>query len=341
MTAKSVLIISNVVAIVVGGAISYFVFNDHPKLALNTAKPDTAKMVADGITQAFNQSYAASDNIIRPVLFMEGGSESQHFATLKATIQNLIEDYKRNGKVGDASVYFADLNTTEWIDCNPTLAYDPGSLAKVPLMLTYLRVAENDKALLDKKVVAEHLAVGAVPTQTYNGKQIVPGKTYTIRELLTYMISYSDNLATYMLHQNMDIDNYLKTFKDLGVKAPVANSGAYLLTAREYSRFLRVLYNASYLSKPKSQLAIDLMNNDEFKNGIARKLPSDVRIVHKFGEFGNKAERLHEFHEAAVVYFKDSPYILTIMTKGTAEQDLPLLISEISLLVYQYMSKGS
>ncbi len=60
-----------------------------------------------------------------------------------------------------------------------------------------------------------------------------------------------------------------------------------------------------------------------------------VPIAHKFGESGTPIEM--QLHESAIVYLKNKPYLLTVMTKGKDNKTLSKLIGEISAVTYKNM----
>ena len=341
MLTKNNLIYTNLLAIVIGGALSFFVF--HNRIETNADKKDEprkqepqANSVNCAVTvKRINTGY----DLIKPLLYSEKDCESDNYLALKSSIQNLIEDCKNSGDITSASVYLRVFSEGDWICANPELTYNPGSLAKVPLLLAYLHSADIDPEVLNKKVLAPKLAYGEIPVQTYKNKELIPGHSYSIKELLEYMIVYSDNSATYLLHENINIDLYTKTFRDLGIHAPDMTNVNYEISAKDYSKFLLVLYNSSYLSQSMSEYACTLLNKAEFKDGIAKPLPAGIKVAHKFGEFGNKVTGMHEFHESAIVYLTGKPYLLTVMTKGNYNHSLPDVISRISALVYDDLHK--
>ncbi len=96
------------------------------------------------------------------------------------------------------------------------------------------------------------------------------------------MIVYSDNTATNTLLQHLPNDVQGRTLKELGIPLPDEKSLEYLVTVKEYASFFRVLYNASYLSREKSELALEILSQSAFKNGIVKMLPASMSVAHKF-----------------------------------------------------------
>ena len=193
---------------------------------------------------------------------------------------------------------------------------------------------ELSPGFLNKQLLYEHpYKLDRDPK--YLSKSIQLGKKYTIRELLTYMIAYSDNCATSLLMENIDQNIFKKVFTDLGLESPNMKVADYPITAKEYSYFMRTLYNASSLSIENSEFATELLSKCDFKDGIVSSLPNNLKIAHKFGEAGDPVEK--QLHESAIIYLKNKPYLITIMTKGKDLSKLPTVIRQISSVAYQEM----
>jgi beta-lactamase class A len=133
----------------------------------------------------------------------------------------------------------------------------------------------------------------------------------------------------------MNSDVLVKIFSDLGLEKPEIHSSHYYFTTKQYSLFMRALYNAAYLSIDDSEFATELLSKCDFEDGIKLGIPDNVEIAHKFGEAGTPIE-MH-LHESAIVYLKNKPYLLTVMTKGKDNKTLSKLIGEISSVTYKNM----
>ena len=121
---------------------------------------------------------------------------------------------------------------------------------KVTLMISYLKWWEEEPNLMNQRTKI---------TETVQLNQLIPpekklevGKEYAIKDLLYYLIVYSDNTASTILFSNISPERQNKTFSELGIPVPGQDPN-YSLTVKEYASFFRVLYNASYLSKRSSE----------------------------------------------------------------------------------------
>ena len=112
------------------------------------------------------------------------------------------------------------------------------------------------------------------------------------------------------------------------------------LTAREYARFFRLLYNATYLDEDLSEKALSLLSQSTYKRGLVAGVKKDLPVAHKFGLHThiNPAGEVigRQLHDCGIIY-DDDPYILCVMTKSNTVnlQDLEQVISSISKRIYE------
>jgi beta-lactamase class A len=97
--------------------------------------------------------------------------------------------------------------------------------------------------------------------------------------------------------------------------------------------FIRVLYNASYLSREMSEKALDYLLASDYKDGLVAGLPPGTQVAHKFGEY--EREDMNQLHDCGIVYYPRHPYILSVMTRGSDKQMMADTIAEISRLIYE------
>lgn len=273
---------------------------------------------------------------ISPILTVDAACESPRLRDLKREIEALIAGERRLGQLFTASVYVSDLGSLDWMAVNGAEQYEPGSLMKVPLMLALLRMEEDAPGTLQRLV---HLdAAPALPQVMFPpSTPLVPGRSYTIEELLAASISRSDNVATWLLNQQVSSSYFHKAFTELGLSDFADTDNSYPIGVRDYSRFLLGLYNGGYLGSRNSEKAMALLTASEFDRGIKAGLPAGTVAASKFGEAHGNGEM--QLHESAVVYCQDRPYLITVMTSGPQMDRLPEIIRRISAAVYNEMSR--
>jgi len=271
----------------------------------------------------------------RPLLFGDKPCESERLSNIKNKVSEVISAYKTAGTISTASVYLRLFNTSEWFQIGETEKYNPGSLLKVPELITFFRMNEKSPGLLNKKITYTK-PLSLAKQALFVSKHIEVGHTYTIRELLHYMIAYSDNEATMLLNQQMDLDIFKKVFTDLGMANPDMTKNDIPITIREYSLFLRVLFNASYLNIEDSEFCTGLLSQSDFDKGLLNGLPKGTRAAHKFGEAGDGVNS--HFSEAGIIYLDNNPYLITVMTKGRDPKALPAVVANISRTIFDLSS---
>lgn len=289
-------------------------------------------------TQTYNynmlQTRLKEYKFIQPLILADSYNESSSLVSLRASIESFINKKKENQEADEISVYFRRLNDGAWISINPNKAYNPASMSKLIELIVYLKEAEENPAILNKKIFfPRHFS--QVIQQNIKDFELKEKATYTVNDLLLYMIKYSDNDATILLNLNMNMRIYKQLFIDLNIPAP-PESGEYFTSAVDFSKLFRVLYNGAYLSPEYSEYGLSLLSLSTFKNGLRKGVDSSVVMANKFGERidGNKTQ----FHEFGIVYVENDPYLLGVMTMGTSLTQLTQVVTEISKITYSEYS---
>lgn len=276
------------------------------------------------------------EKLTHPLMFATVDDESEDLLPLKEQINAYILEKQKSNVLKNASVYFNSFSDEEWFVINPEIQYNGASLFKVPFMIALLKEAEDNPELLNRKIYYEKPS-GEYGPQAILEHNLTPGKYYTLRELLLYAVAYSVNDAAFMIVNNFKFGTLNKFLAAINMK-PGELHVEYYATIEEYSRFFRVLFNAGYLDNDMSEYALELLSKSDFNDGIKRRLDRDIVVANKFGERGVNDER--ELHEFAIVYLKEQPYLIGIMTHGKDYKELKDVLSDISNMVFEEMKKA-
>lgn len=329
---RTPLYLNAIVTVIIVAVVSYFVSATGTKVkrpAVNTVVPATVNCSDMKILRNNNFTYT------HPILLVDLPEESKSLMPLKSQIATLIEERKQQGSITSASVFMKEFSLGGWIGINTETPYNPGSLVKMAMMITYMKDSESNPGLLEKKLYFDPKYFKVVPRQTFEENSIKPGQWYTVKELLMRMIIYSDNYSTGLINMNANLNTFNKLYSDLNQPVPDVHNMAYATNVVDYSKFLRILYNGSYLKKSNSELCLEWLAQSSFVSGMTKYLPKDAVVCRKFGEFGLNAEK--QWHESGIVYYNNKTYLLTIMTKGMDIVKMRETISEISRLVFTNM----
>ncbi len=298
-------------------------------------KQEKTEIVNNVSSCSYTTTRLSGYSFVKPLMFVDNECEGDNLASTKQEVNEIIQNYKSLQGVISASVYIRDYNEGTWTSINDEEQYEPGSLFKVPILIAYLKMEELNPGTLEKELFFDR-PFAMDKNVAFKSKSIQIGQKYKVHELLNYMITYSDNNATALLNNNLKPEVLTKLFNDLGLKIPDINAKHYYFSAKQYSLFIRALYNASYITIEHSEYAAELLSTCEFKDGLLSGLPKGTKIAHKFGESGTPQEM--QLHESGIVYLKNKPYLITVMTKGKDNKTLSKLIGEISAKVYNNLA---
>lgn len=254
---------------------------------------------------------------------------------IKSKVQDLINKEIIQKNINFVSVYFRDLNNGPWFGINEKEKFMPGSLLKVPLMLSIFKIAESNPGILQEKILYES-GKDETPQYFQPKKEIETGKTYTVEELVVAMIKYSDNNASLLLGQIITFEQLKESYANLGIETPSLGSD-YSIFVRTYASFFRILFNATYLNRDLSEKALEILSQSTFKDGLRAGVPANIVIVHKFGERGFSENNENQLHNCGIIYEPEKPYVLCVMTRGNDFKKLSNIIKNISSIVYKEM----
>lgn len=272
-------------------------------------------------------------------------------------IERNVNDYVNNSKAGknidEIAVYFRDLDKGKWFGINENIEFAPASLVKIPVVVNYVKESENDPAVLSKKLTLnENLELDLAEQNGYQyykpEKKIEIGKEYTVEELITYSLEYSDNNAHALLVTSKDFDEFTQTIKDLDLYGSVQKPYD-TISVKDYSSIFRILYNATYLSQKNSEWVLSILAQGRFDKGLRKGVPQDVPVANKFGEKGYIYENpdpnkfsttpMLQLHDCGIIYDPDNPYLLCIMTHGSDYSAQEKVIQNISKIVYEGLNE--
>lgn len=172
------------------------------------------------------------------------------------------------------------------------------------------------------------------------------GKMLRIGDLAHHMIATSSNLATNLLLDLVGLETVQRTLDELGLQGVDIRRGVEdelafehginnRVTAHGLVALLRVIAEERAFSPELSRQMLDVLHQQEFRNGIPARLPRAVRVAHKTGEISTVA------HDAGVVYPPHrEPYIIAILTEWAPETSgRSATIAEVSRQVYELLAE--
>lgn len=262
-------------------------------------------------------------------------AQEHFFSTIEPArkkLKAIVAEYEKEGtKIG---LYFEFLNTGANVSINQDARFWPASLSKMPTAMVVMKKIEKGEWKLSNELVLFEEDKDERFGQLY--KQPV-GTRFTIESLLKEILINSDNTAHRMLVRNLSSNEYTDVFEALGMEELFDKD--YNITAKEYSRIFRSLYNASYLDREHAQQLLTWLSETSFKEYLESGLPDDAVFAHKIGE--EESEKV--FLDSGIAYVPNRPYLITVMINSTdtgGKQKATEIMQKISKEIYQYVENN-
>ncbi len=284
---------------------------------------------------SMQETHESGYTLINPLLACDryaGPDGSGELVAFQDKIEEFVSDAKESGRATETAVYFRDLANGPWFGVNVEAEFSPASMLKVPVMMAWLKRAESDPAVLRRRLVYRGQDLNA-GTNVRSATRIERGKSYTVDELMSFMIEHSDNNAQALLRAHLGPQDLAAIYYTVGARVAQVETGDFM-TVRSYASFFRILYNATLLNRELSHKALTVLAQTDFHDGIAAGTPSTLIVAHKFGERAFSGSDERQLHDCGIVYYPRRHYLLCVMTRG---RDLGLqagVIADIARLVH-------
>src|SRR5512138_2110532 len=234
------------------------------------------------------------------------------------------------------AVTFQDIETDTNYSLNADHEFHPASTFKVHVMMEVFRQANEELLSLEDRLPIVNsfssIADGSrfsldVKDDSEQTLYIRSGETESIYELTRLMIVRSSNLATNILLKKVGAENTNNFIRALGIEGVTVRRGvednvAFRLgmnnsaTARGLTQTMDLIARKKVVSEEASEQMIEILLGQEFNESIPALLPNFVKVAHKTGWTNDF------FHDTGIVFPPErGPYVLSIMTKGFAEND--------------------
>jgi len=329
MLQKKYIIIFLTVAVVTGGFVGWFARNELSFLSKASLPTATAQVRIDSPLYP----------LINPLLYSESPMDtSSRYAKLLASMKSFVDSAKESGNADDVSVYFRDLNSATWIGVNENDTYTPASMLKVVVVMATLKLAESNPSILDEKL---YYTATSTAGDHYPPNDDLKSGFYTVQDLVSYTVVYSDNAAVDALLSDKNINNEFTSIYEL-FRLPISSSPNDFMSPKSFAVVFRTLYNSTLFQWGLSEQVMDLLTKTTFNVGLVAELPNTLTVAHKFGESNDilpNGSVEHELHDCGIIYYPDDPYLLCVMTKGQDFDRLAGVIAGISKITYDFVEQ--
>lgn len=205
------------------------------------------------------------------------------------------------------SIYYENINSGASIAVNKDLALFPASLSKLVQAILVVKKVENGTLTWDTVLKVE---AGDISSDSGTLYQRIGDTSLTVDNLLEALLVESDNTAQNIFRRSLTVDDYINFQYQTGLQDLYNEKG--FISAKEYTRILRVLYTSNFLEPQNSEKILKLMTKSNFKEYLSSGIPSTIPFAHKYGE--NVVHGI--FADSGIVYIEGKPYMITVLIKG-------------------------
>jgi beta-lactamase class A len=170
------------------------------------------------------------------------------------------------------------------------------------------------------------------------------GRTMKVKELAHHMIATSSNLATNLLLDVIGLEVMERILAPLrldgiemrrGVEDELAWQAGInnRVTASGLVHALRLIVEERAFSATTARRMLDILHQQQFRDGIPAGLPEGARVAHKTGEISTAA------HDAGIVFLPDrEPYVLAVLTQWPPDAGRRReVIARISQSIFEHL----
>ena len=252
---------------------------------------------------------------------------------LKKEIEAFIKT--QNGSI---AVSFYDLKKKSGFSIDGEKKMLSASTIKLVIMAELMRRVHIGETSLENKIT--------ITAQMKTGgdgilKELDPGHSFTLKELLTLMIIISDNEATNILIDFLGMESINQMAQTMHLKR--AHLGRKMMDskdkeagydnticAEDIKDILKSIYEGTCIDKESSKMMLDILKQQQQSGRLQLYLPESVVLAHKCGDLDCLE------NDGGIFLLPEHPYILVVLTNEMpTNKDGREAIGKISWIVYQ------
>ncbi|WP_234734901.1 serine hydrolase [Tellurirhabdus bombi] len=213
------------------------------------------------------------------------------------------------------------------------------SVIKLPIMVEAMEWVKNGRLALDSlHLLLESEKVGGSGIlHTYP-----PNSRVTYRELVTLMMTHSDNMATNILIRKLGMDQINQRIRAMGLSqsqlnrvmidtAAVKRGIENYVTTREMNTILTKIYKKKLVTPSLCEQMIDILKQNKDTKAIASLLPATTAIAHKTGTL------TYVRGDVGIVYAR-KPFVLSVFVRGTTTEEANLIIGRLAEICFKHFN---
>lgn len=266
-------------------------------------------------------------------------------AALRRALERITSSFR-----GIAGISVRNLETGETLSLRGEEKFPSASLIKVPILVALLEEVEGGRMQLDERstMIARDRVGGSGIL-----RHMQPGHDPTIEDLAWLMITLSDNTATNLLLDKLDIATVGTKMEALGLPQSKVHSKTFrrhtsialdssalygfgVATPDEMVELFTLLYHGRAVSPGQDSLAMRMLFANQDGTMMVRWLPGRTRVAHKTGSVDQTR------NDCGIMYTPAAPIALCVMTRENEDRSYGvdsaahLLIAGIAREVFRH-----
>ncbi|MBW4453930.1 MAG: class A beta-lactamase-related serine hydrolase [Nostoc indistinguendum CM1-VF10] len=262
---------------------------------------------------------------------------SQEITSLKNVVQNLATT-NPNLTPG---VFLVDLDTGNYVDVNGSTSFPAASTIKVPILIAFFQDVDAGKIRLDEMLTMQQdMVAGGSGNLQYKPA----GTQYAALEVVTKMITISDNTATNMLITRLGgMEALNQRFRDWGLTTTTIRNqlpdlqGTNTTSPKELGNLMAIVSQGNLVSMPSRDLMLDILRRTQRDTLLPSGLGAGARAYHKTGDIGTMLA-----DTGLIALPTGKRYVAAVMVqRPNNDPRAEKLISSISRAAYQEFSQNA
>ncbi|HTB06170.1 MAG TPA: class A beta-lactamase, subclass A2 [Bacteroidia bacterium] len=274
-----------------------------------------------------------------------------HFCIAQDSLRTRIEQIAKSAK-GIVGVSIMNIETGDTLTLNGKAHLPMQSVFKFPIAMAILNKVDSGKLSLDKKI---HLKKEDMIPKTWSplrDKYPNGNVDISIRDLLSYVVSQSDNVACDVLLEVLGGPKYVENYMhSLGIKGiAIEFTEAQMHSAwdiqyknwcepNEMMHLLNGFYAGKYLSKSSTTLLVKIMEETVTSpKRLKGLLPEGTTVAHKSGTSGTNTDSVAAAtNDVGIITLPNGKHIIMAAFVSDAKANdasRDLVIAKIARAVY-------
>ncbi|MBD3246589.1 MAG: hypothetical protein GF333_06205 [Candidatus Omnitrophica bacterium] len=257
------------------------------------------------------------------------GRAAADFARMQAQGESLCVQFH-----GDAAFLVKDLVSSGEAGYRSDEPFIAASIIKIPILAVALRAVERGQRSLEERVTIRRRDICG-GSGVLKAAQ-VPAEV-SFAELLTLMVTRSDNTATNKVIEMLGMDLLRSEFTALDLRQTVLERKMMDFVSRRKGKenytsaadIVSVLEGFYRRRLPHAEFALSILKEQQVDDRLPRYLPEEIPVAHKTG-----LER-GVVHDAGIVFTAQGDYIICVLTGEVRNyRAAKKFIAEFSLFTY-------